>query len=461
MANRDLTKGEPGRILRTYCLPLFGSVFFQQMYNLADSFTAGRFIGESALAAVGNSYELTLIYLALALGCNTGASVIAARFFGAKRYDRVKTAMYTALISTSLVCAVLMLAGVALAAPLLRAIRTPDGTFTDSITYLKIYTAALPFVFFYNVTNGIFSALGDSKTPFLFLVVSSCANVALDILFVARLDMGVAGVGWATFLCQGAACVPVAIVLVKKIKALGVGTVPVFDRPMLREFARVAVPAALQQGVVAAGNIAIQGIVNAYGAAVMAGYSAAVKMNNLVTACFSTIGSGVSNFTAQNLGAGRPERIRGGFRASVRLVWAIAFTMCLIYESIPERLVRFFLTDASDEALRTGVDFLRIASPFYFAPAVKIMCDGVLCGAERMKHVVFTISLDLSLRALAAALCSVVFGTAFSVWFAWPIGWVVAAAATGALFRHVIWRRVLRNSDESLKEESEGEGECK
>lgn len=192
MANRDLTKGEPGRILRTYCLPLFGSVFFRQMYNLADGFTAGRFIGESALAAVGNSHELTLIYLALALGCNTGASVIAARFFGAKRYDRVKTAMYTALISTSLVCAVLMLAGVALAAPLLRAIRTPDGTFTDSITYLKIYTAALPFVFFYNVTNGIFSALGDSKTPFLFLVVSSCANVALDILFVAELDMGVA-----------------------------------------------------------------------------------------------------------------------------------------------------------------------------------------------------------------------------------------------------------------------------
>ena len=157
----------------------------------------------------------------------------------------------------------------------------------------------------------------------------------------------------------------------------------------------MAVPGVLQQGVVAAGNIAIQGVVNVYGAAVMAGYSAAVKMNNLVTACFSTIGSGVSNFTAQNLGAARPERLRGGFRASVWLVWTIALTMCLIYELIPGRLVRVFLTDASDKALKTGVDFRRIAAPFYFAPAVKIMCDGVLCGADKMKHVVFTIFLDL------------------------------------------------------------------
>ena len=120
MANRDLTKGEPGRILRAYCLPMFGSVFFQQMYNLADSFTAGRFIGEATLAAVGNSYELTLIYLAFALGCNTGASMVVARYFGAKRYDRVKTSIFTALIATGVVCAALLLAGMALAAPLLR-----------------------------------------------------------------------------------------------------------------------------------------------------------------------------------------------------------------------------------------------------------------------------------------------------------------------------------------------------
>ena len=132
--------------------------------------------------------------------------------------------------------------------------------------------------------------------------------------------------------------------------------------------------------------------------------------------------------------------------------------MCLIYETIPGRLVRFFLTDASEEALRTGVDFLRIASPFYFAPAIKIMCDGVLCGAERMKHVVFTIFLDLSMRALAAALCSAVFGTAFSVWFAWPIGWVIAAVVTGILFRRVLWRRDLQDSNEGLREGLEGNG---
>lgn len=218
----------------------------------------------------------------------------------------MKTAIFTALIATGVVCAALLLA-----APPLRAIRTPSNTFRDSITYLKIYTAALPFVFFYNVTNGIFSALGDSKTPFLFLVVSSCANVALDILFVARLGMKVSGVGWATFLCQGAACIPAAIVLVKKIKKLEAGAAPAFERPVLREFVRVAVPGVLQQGVVAAGNIAIQGVVNVYGAAVMAGYSAAVKMNNLVTACFRRLAAAFRTSPRRTLA----RRARNAFAA--------------------------------------------------------------------------------------------------------------------------------------------------
>ena len=223
----------------------------------------------------------------------------------------MKTSIFTALIATGVVCAALLLAGMALAAPLLRAIRTPSNTFRDSITYLKIYTAALPFVFFYNVTNGIFSALGDSQTPFLFLVVSSCANVALDILFVARLGMKVSGVGWATFLCQGAACIPAAIVLVKKIKKLEAGAAPAFERPVLREFVRVAVPGVLQQGVVAAGNIAIQGVVNVYGAAVMAGYSAAVKMNNLVTACFRRLAAAFRTSPRRTLA----RRARNAFAA--------------------------------------------------------------------------------------------------------------------------------------------------
>lgn len=450
MANRDLTVGDPGRVIRSYCLPLFGSVFFQQLYNLADSFVAGRFIGEDALAAVGNSYEITMIFLAFAVGCNTGCSVTVSRYFGAKDYDKVKTAISTSLIATGYIYALLLVVGAAFAAPLLRIIQTPAAIFDDSLTYLQIYLCGLVFMFFYNVSNGIFSALGDSKTPFLFLAASSTANIALDILFVAKFNMGVAGVGMATFICQGTACIPALIVTALKMKSLPAGNVPIFTFSMLREFIFVAIPSVLQQCFVAAGNIIIQGVVNVYGAAVIAGYSAAVKLNNLVTACFSTIGSGVINYTSQNFGAEKPLRVKAGFKASVQFVWVISLAMCLLYEVLPAFLIRIFLDDPSIVALQTGIDFLRIAAPFYFAASFKVMCDSLLSGAKLMWYVVFSIFLDLGLRAGVAVLCSVVFHSAFSVWFAWPIGWTIAAAITYLLYQHGIKYRTVATTIDAI-----------
>ena len=191
--SKDLTVGKPETVIRNFCLPLFGSIIFQQLYNLADSFVAGKYIGEDALAAVGNSYEITLIFLAFAFGCNIGTSVVTARLFGAKQIRSMKTAISTAAISIGIVCAVLMLGGMLLCNPLLRLIHTPQNIFADSARYLFIYILSLPFVFFYNTATGIFTALGDSKTPFWFLAASSTANVGMDILFVRGFQMGVAG----------------------------------------------------------------------------------------------------------------------------------------------------------------------------------------------------------------------------------------------------------------------------
>lgn len=190
----NLTVGKPEGVLWRYCLPLFGSVVFQQLYNIADSVVAGRFIGEQALAAVGNSYEVTLIYLAFAFGLNVGTSVVTARYFGAKRTTELKTAVYTSFILSGGVCALLMVLGFWLSPALLRAIQTPVEIFDDSLLYLNIYTGGLFFLFFYNITTGVFASLGDSKTPFIFLAISSVANILLDILFVAVFQMGVAGV---------------------------------------------------------------------------------------------------------------------------------------------------------------------------------------------------------------------------------------------------------------------------
>lgn len=313
---------------------------------------------------------------------------------------------------------------------LLRAIQTPATIFDDSLMYLHIYIGGLVFLFFYNVSNGIFSSLGDSKTPFLFLAASSTANIVLDVLFVARFQMG-----FATLLCQGISCIPALIVVIRKMRKLDAGKVPVFTFQMVKDFLSVAFPSVLQQVFLAAGNIIIQDVVNAYGAAVMAGYSAAVKMNNMVTSCFTTIGSGATNYTLQNLGAGQLKRVKGGFHASVKFVWLISLAMCLLYEAIPAQLIRLFLDTPSLVALQAGVSFLRIAAPFYFAASFKIMCDSFLCGAKRMGAVVFSIFLDLGLRAGAAVICSIIFYTAFSVWFAWPIGWTIAAIVTYRIYR--------------------------
>ncbi len=184
-------------------MPLFGSILFQQLYNIADSFVAGKFINNNALAAVGNSYEITLIFIAFAFGCNIGCSVLTAQLFGAKRHHDLKNGIYTTLIASSVLCLLLMLSGILFSDQLLRLIDTPQNIFADSKRYLDIYIYGLPFVFYYNVSTGIFSALGDSKTPFLFLACSSVANIGVDILFVAAFDMGVAGVAWANVPLSG------------------------------------------------------------------------------------------------------------------------------------------------------------------------------------------------------------------------------------------------------------------
>lgn len=215
--NKDLTKGKPETVLWKFCLPLFGSIIFQQLYNIADSLAAGKFIGENALAAVGNSYEITLIFIAFAFGCNIGCSVVVSQLFGAKKYADMKTSVYTTIISSAVLCAALMLFGLTCSGILLELIHTPAEILKDSKLYLDIYILGLPFLFFYNIATGIFSALGDSKTPFLFLALSSTSNIFTDILFVAVFDMGVAGVAWATFLCQGVSCMSALIMVLKRL----------------------------------------------------------------------------------------------------------------------------------------------------------------------------------------------------------------------------------------------------
>jgi len=440
--NTDLTAGKPSRVLWRFCLPLFGSIIFQQLYNIADSLVAGKFIGETALASVGNSYEVTLIFIAFAFGCNIGCSVAVSQFFGAKDYGRVKTAVSTACIASAVLCAALMAVGTLSCGALLRLIRTPAEAFAGSKLYLDIYIWGLPFVFFYNIATGIFSALGDSRTPFLFLAISSTANVGVDILFVAVFGMGVAGVAWATFLCQGVSCaLAVAVVFLRLKQVPSEGQAELFSLPVLKQIAVIAVPSILQQSFISLGNIVIQGVINGFGTGVMAGYSAAVKLNNLVITSFTTLGNGISNYTAQNLGAQKLPRIKEGFRAGLTLVWLLSVPLVLLYFFAGHLALGLFLDDPTAQALQTGIAFLRILSPFYFVVSAKLVADGILRGSGMMEQFMAATFTDLLLRVVLAVLLARTPLGATGIWCAWPVGWSIAAVCSFAFYRRGAWNR--------------------
>ena len=438
--NIDLTVGKPETVLWKFCLPLFGSIIFQQLYNIADSLVAGKFVGENALAAVGNSYEITLIFIAFAFGCNIGCSVIVSQYFGAHDYRTMKTAVYTAMISSAILCLLLMGIGMVGCDELMKLIRTPQEVFADSKLYLDIYLWGLPFVFFYNIATGIFSALGDSRTPFVFLACSSTSNIALDIIFVTAFDLGVAGVAWATFLCQGVSCILALSVVFCRLRKISTdGKVPPFSVFLFKKFVNIAVPSILQQSFISVGNIVIQRVINGFGAGVMAGYSASVKLNNLVITSFTTLGNGVSNYTAQNIGAKKLYRIKDGFRAGIKMVWIISIPLAAIYFFAGRQLLYLFMSDPTDIAVQTGIDYLRILAPFYLVVSVKLIADGILRGSEMMSRFMVSTFSDLILRVALASLLSQTFLGATGIWCAWPIGWTVATLMSVCFYRSGPW----------------------
>ena len=439
--NKDLTVGKTSSVLWKFCLPLFGSIIFQQLYNIADSFVAGKFVGEDALAAVGNSYEITLIFIAFAFGCNIGCSVITAQLFGAKNYKEMKTAIYTTLIAGGILCVILMAVGVIFCTDLLHLINTPDNVLADSKLYLDIYILGLPFVFYYNIATGIFSALGDSKTPFIFLVCSSLSNIGMDILFVTSFQMGVAGVAWATFICQGISCIlAVVFVFIRLAKIKTTEKSKIFSWKLLGKISVVAIPSILQQSFISVGNIIIQGIINSFGSAVMAGYSASIKLNNLVITSLTTLGNGISNFTAQNLGAQKPERVKEGFKSGIKLVWMLCIPLTILYIFVGKYLLYIFLDNPSGTAMDVGIEILRILAPFYIVVSAKLVADGVLRGAEMMNKFMIATFTDLILRVVLAKALSIPFGTT-GIWLAWPIGWSVATVLSVIFYRTGIWRK--------------------
>lgn len=444
-----MTQGKPSSVLWRYSLPLLISVAFQQFYNMADSMIAGNFIenGENALAAIGASYPITMLFMAFAVGCNSGCSVVVSNLFGGKRFARLRTAVFTSLISVGVLSVLLTLIGALFSADLLRLLGTPENVFGDARAYLDIYVYGVPFLLFYNVCNGVFAALGDSKTPLYFLIGSSVGNILLDFGAVVGLNMGVPGVAWATFAAQGAAAVLALFTLLRRIKKLDRGDdreeVRLFSREMLGKIAMIAIPSILQQSFVSVGNLFIQRIINDYGSSAMAGYSTAIKLNTFVITSVAAMSNGMSAFTAQNAGAGKLDRIVKGFKTSLVMSAMIAIPITALYLGFREPLIRAFMKDSEDAAaVVIGCGFLTIVAPFYFAVTAKLNCDAVLKGAGAVGCFVVTTFTDLILRVVLAYLFSGPLGMGLDgVWWSWPVGWGVSAALSVGFYLFGNWKK--------------------
>ncbi len=441
----NLTHGNLWKVLLMYSLPLFGSAFVQQMYSLVDLLVVGNFANEGALAvdAIGNATVVINVLFAFAFGANGGCSVAVARHFGENDFKRVRETVNTAVVSYSVLCGVVMVVGFSLGGVLLTGLGVHGVYFKDCLDYLYIFVGSLPFVFIYNLGCGVCSALGDSKTPFIFLVISSVLNIGLDFAFVYGLHMDVAGAAWATFISQAVSSVLTAVVVLGKLRSVKSQEKPkLFDKILLKELTVTSVPIILQQSFVSVGNFFVNRCINGIddtGDAIT-GFTTAFKVIVMCTMSIVAMTNGFSNFASQNRAAGEYGRIKKGFWIMTLYMQIVCAVFLVIFVSCPQFLTQVFIQaeKLTDAAMSYSVMFLTIVSCFMPVVGVKIMADGAVRGCGG--NIGFTVSTftDLILR-VALVYILVAAGWGFSgVCWAWAIGWSVGAVVAFAFWAFML-----------------------
>ncbi len=448
MKKYSMLTDSPGKSLFFFALPMILGNLFQQFYSAVDSIIVGQYVGEDALAAVGASYSLTTVFIMIAIGGGIGASVIISQYLGAGLFRKMKTSVYTALISFLAVSLILGSAGLLLSRNILTALNTPENILSDALLYLDIYFVGLPFLFMYNILSSVFNALGNSKTPLYLLIFSSLFNIVMDLAFVRGLGLGIGGAAAATVLAQGISAVVSFCLLLRALKEYRIESGEtgkdteeknkeawaeqkeeerkgrnLFDVQMLGNMIKVAIPSMLQQSIVSIGMLLVQSVVNGYGSSVLAGYTAGTRIESICIVPMIASGNAVSTFTAQNLGAGHPERVKKGYLAAVRMAAVFAVIICLILTFFHGNIINAFLEEGSEPiAFETGNAYLTFIAFFFICIGFKAITDGVLRGAGDV--VVFTLAnlINLGIRVTVAFALSPVWGVQ-AVWFAIPMGW--------------------------------------
>lgn len=441
-AKENLITQPPARSLFFFALPMIIGNLFQQFYNMADSIIVGNLVGEDALAAVGASYSFTTVFIMIAIGGGIGASVLTSQYLGAGHYKEMKSSVYTFLITFAVFSTLLAILGFAVNPTVLRLLKTPDNIMADAVSYLQIYFVGLPFMFMYNILSANFNALGRSKIPLFLLIFSSVLNIILDLWMVGGLKLGVAGAAIATVIAQGTAAVISFVILMRLLSAYAVeGKVQRFRRDMFATGVKVAIPSIIQQSIVSIGMLLTQSAVNQFGSSALAGYSAGSRLESLCIVPMIATGNAMSTFTAQNLGAGKPERVRQGYHAAYGIIIGFGVLLILISQLFYEPIIAAFVEQGeSAVAFETGTAYFRFIGFFFSFLGFKAITDGILRGAGDIKVYMLANLINLAIRVAVAQLCSPVWGIQM-IWYAVPMGWTVNYLISYFWYRTGNWQK--------------------
>lgn len=445
MDKEYLIQEKPLKALLIFAFPMIIGNLFQQFYTMVDSVVVGRFVSEHALAAVGASYSLTNVFISIAIGGGVGASVLTSRYFGSREYRKMKTSVTTAMLSFLVVSLILGGIGLFFGQEIMELLNTPENILEQATEYLNIYFLGLPFLFMYNILSAMFNALGRSKIPLYLLIFSSVFNIVLDVVFVREFHMGVAGVAWATLIAQGISAVVAFLLFVREMKQYqGEKGDTRFDKEEFSRMSRIALPSILQQSTVSIGMMLVQSVVNSFGAEMLAGFSAAMRIESICIVPMAAMGNVMSSFTAQNLGAGKQERVVKGYHTGYGIVFGFGMILCVILEFFYQPLIGMFLGEEGTAlAMSTGTDYLRFIGWFFTFIGLKMITDGLLRGAGDMKMFTVANLVNLSIRVIMAVTLAPVFGIAM-VWYAVPVGWAANYVISFLEYRTGKWKKKVK-----------------
>lgn len=423
---KNMTTGSPLKVLFFFSLPLMAGNLFQQLYNIVDSIIVGRYVGTNALGAVGSSYTLMVFLTSILIGLCMGASVVFSQFFGAGQSDKLRTSLSTSFLFIGVVAAVLCLLSLLGRDAIIAFLRVPQELIKDTQDYLTVIFLGIPFTFLYNWAAALLRALGNSKTPLYCLMVAALTNVALDLLFILKFHWGVAGAAWATILAQGLSSLLCLLACWKGVPYLHFSKRDkLFDGEIFRLTANYSLLTSVQQSVMNGGILMIQGLVNSFGAPVMAAFAAATKIDSFAYLPGQDFGNGVSTYIAQNRGAGKKERIDQGLKAALLLITLFCGVVSIIIWIFAPQLMTIFIKQEETQVIALGVEYLHIVSPFYCLIGYLFLLYGLYRGIGNVQMSIVLTCISLGTRVALAYALSGLLGLTI-IWWAIVIGWGLA-----------------------------------